>query len=623
MATSTTTVSGTQNIPEVLEPYFTGSGTAGQAGFIPGLLPTAQSLFSRNYATVYQPLQAAGLMGTGRIAGIADTQAQQALRSGLLGLETPSEFGLAGQYAGTAAAGLGNLLGSSAMMVGAPSLQSYQMGPTAMVAAPNLNQYGMSAIQAQYAPNLTNFQMGPVSSVNAPSLNQYSMGATQAQYTPQAQGAQMSAAQTAFKPDLTTFQMAAPEQFTSAAADRYMSPFMQGVTDVAKRKAVEDAQRTQLSSNLAAGRKGSLGASGQLLAGTERERALGTQLSDIQTRGLESAYQSAQGQFERDRAAQMAAGQQNLAAQLGVQQLGVQTGLQTALANLSNEQQANVQNMASQLQTQGLNAQQALQVALANQQAGLTAGQQNLAASLGVQQLGAQQGLQAQQLNQAAQQEIARQNLAASLQTQGLSAQQAMQIALANQQAGMTAGQQNLSALLQTQQLGAQQGLQAQQLNQAALQEAARQNLAASLGIQQLGATQSLQAQQANQQAALQAQAQRLAAAQGLGSLASTTGQLGVARQATDLDRLKALGAYGDLERAYAQQKLDAQYQDILRQIGYPEEQLAKMANILRGVPLGDTTSSQIATTPPPSFASQLAGMGLSGLSLYNLFGRP
>lgn len=573
MATSTTTVSGTQNIPEVLEPYFTGAGTPGQAGFIPGLLPTAQSIFSRDYATVYNPLQQAGLMGTGRIAGIADTQAQQALRSGLLGLGTPSEFNLAGQYAGTAAAGLGSLLGSSAMMVGAPSLQSYQMGPTAMVSAPSLNQYGMDAVQAQYAPNLTNFQMG----------------ATQAQYTPQAQGAQMNAAQTAFKPDLTTFQMAAPEQFTSAAAERYMSPFMQGVTDVAKRKAVEDAQRTQLSGNLAAGRKGSLGASGQLLATTERERALGTQLSDIQTRGLESAYQSAQGQFERDRAAQMAAGQQNLAAQLGVQQLGVQTGLQTALANLSNEQQANVQNMASQLQTQGLNAQQALQVALANQQAGLTAGQQNLAANLGVQQLGAQQGLQ---------------------------------LALANQQAGMTAGQKNLEALLQTQQLGAQQGLQAQQLNQAAMQESARQNLAAALGVQQLGATQSLQAQQANQTAALQAQAQRLAAAQGLGSLASTTGQLGVARQATDLDRLKALGAYGDLERAYAQQKLDTQYQDILRQIGYPEEQLAKMANILRGVPLGDTTSSQVTTTPPPSFASQLAGMGLSGLSLYNLFGK-
>ena len=168
-----------------------------------------------------------------------------------------------------------------------------------------------------------------------------------------------------------------------------------------------------------------------------------------------------------------------------------------------------------------------------------------------------------------------------------LNAQQALQVALANQQAGMTAGQQNLAAQLQTQQLGSQQNLQAQQLNQAALQEAARQNLTAALGVQQLGAQQSLQAQQANQQAALQAQAQRISAAQGLGGLAATTGQLGVAQQAADLDRLKTLGAYGDLERAVAQQKLDTQYQDILRQIGYPEEQLAKMANILRGVPLG------------------------------------
>ena len=73
-----------------------------------------------------------------------------------------------------------------------------------------------------------------------------------------------------------------------------------------------------------------------------------------------------------------------------------------ALANLNNEQQANVQNLAAQLQTQGLNAQQALQAALANQQAGLTAGQANLQALLGVQQLGSGQSLEAQKANQAA-----------------------------------------------------------------------------------------------------------------------------------------------------------------------------------------------------------------------------
>ena len=76
--------------------------------------------------------------------------------------------------------------------------------------------------------------------------------------------------------------------------------------------------------------------------------------------------------------------------------------MQTALANLSSEQQANVQNLAAQLQTQGLSADQALRSALANQQAGLTTGQQNLAARLGVQQLGAQTGMQASLANQQA-----------------------------------------------------------------------------------------------------------------------------------------------------------------------------------------------------------------------------
>lgn len=418
MATSTTTVSGQQTIPEILEPYFIG----GEG--IPGLLPTAQGTFARDYGTVYQPLQEAGLLGTGRIAGLSPTQT--ALGEQIKGMAAPTQFGTAMGYAGDAAAGLQGLQGLQALMVGAPDLTTFQMAPTATVSAPNL----------------------------------------------------------------TTYQMQAPQTFGMEQAQQYMSPYAQSVTDVAKRKAIEDAQRTQLAGNLAAGRKGALGSSMNLLATTERERALGTQLGDIQARGLEAAYQSAQSQFERDRAAAQQANAQNLQAQLGVQQLG------------------------------------------------------------------------------------------------------------------------------------AQQGLQAQQLNQAALQEAARQNLAAALGVQQFGAGQSLQAQQANQQAALAAAQQRLAASQGLGNLAATTGQLGVAQQATDIDRLKTLGAYGDLERAYAQQQLDARYQDALRQIGFPEYQLAGMANLLRGVPLSETMYTSTQTTPPPSFASQLAGLGLSGLSLYNLMGK-
>ena len=132
----------------------------------------------------------------------------------------------------------------------------------------------------------------------------------------------------------------------------------------------------------------------------------------------------------------------------------------------------------------------------------------------------------------------------------------------------------------------------------------------------QLGLT----AQQANQQAALQAAQQRLTAGQGLAGLAGTMGQLGVAQQAADIDRLKTMGAYGDLQRGVQQQRLDLQYQDMMKQLGYPEQQISGISNVLRGIPLSDKTEQ--VTTPPPSFASQLAGLGLSGLGLYNIFGK-
>jgi len=133
----------------------------------------------------------------------------------------------------------------------------------------------------------------------------------------------------------------------------------------------------------------------------------------------------------------------------------------------------------------------------------------------------------------------------------------------------------------------------------------------------QLGLT----SQQANQQAALQAAQQRLGAGQGLAGLISPMAQIGIGQQATDIDRLKTIGAYGDLERGIQQQILDTQYQDLMQDIKYPEAQIGGISSVLRGVPL--TNQTQQVTTPPPSFASQLAGLGLSGLGLYNLFNQP
>lgn len=116
------------------------------------------------------------------------------------------------------------------------------------------------------------------------------------------------------------------------------------------------------------------------------------------------------------------------------------------------------------------------------------------------------------------------------------------------------------------------------------------------------------------------AQKAQIAQATGYSGLGQTLGQLGTAQQATDLDRIKAQGAYGDLERAIQQQQLDAQYQDLMTKLNYPISSLETMNNLLRGVPLTQTASTQTTTTPPPSFASQLAGTGLAGLSLYNMF---
>ena len=111
--------------------------------------------------------------------------------------------------------------------------------------------------------------------------------------------------------------------------------------------------------------------------------------------------------------------------------------------------------------------------------------------------------------------------------------------------------------------------------------------------------------------------ASRLQQGQLLGTLGAQFGQLGIGQQAAEIDRLKTLGAYGDLQRAIEQQQIDARYQDVLKGIQFPEQQLEKLSGFIRGIPMTEQTTT--TTTPPPSFASQLAGLGLSGLSLYNL----
>jgi hypothetical protein len=121
-------------------------------------------------------------------------------------------------------------------------------------------------------------------------------------------------------------------------------------------------------------------------------------------------------------------------------------------------------------------------------------------------------------------------------------------------------------------------------------------------------------ARQAAEQANLTGQLQ---GASGLGQLAQTFGGLGTQQLAGQLDITKTMGAFGDLQRGIQQQQMDAQRGALQDQAQYGQTQVGQLSNLLRGIPLSGTT--QTTTTPPPSFASQLTGLGMTGIGLYNL----
>ena len=94
-------------------------------------------------------------------------------------------------------------------------------------------------------------------------------------------------------------------QFSVGESMAYETPYLQRVLDVQKRKAIEDAQQTQLGANLGSARRGTYGGARQALLQAQREKALGQQLGDIEATGRQKAFEQAQQQFERDRKAQM------------------------------------------------------------------------------------------------------------------------------------------------------------------------------------------------------------------------------------------------------------------------------------------------------------------------------
>ena len=87
--------------------------------------------------------------------------------------------------------------------------------------------------------------------------------------------------------------------FTEADADRLMNPFLRGVTDTAKREAVRQFESTiEPKIRAEAAKAGQFGGSRAAILEAEAQRNLQQQLSDIEERGLATAFEQAQRAFE-------------------------------------------------------------------------------------------------------------------------------------------------------------------------------------------------------------------------------------------------------------------------------------------------------------------------------------
>jgi|688.fasta_scaffold167105_2 hypothetical protein len=414
-----------------------------------------------------------------------------------------------------------------------------------------------------YRPDLQAFQMSPAERVAAE----------------RATAPQMQTAQTGYAPGLQAYQMGPAERIQTqtfaqpGSAEAFMSPYMQNVVNIQQREAQRQADIAATSRGQKYARAGAFGGARQAIENAEAARNLAMQKGDIQAMGTQQAYQQAQQQFNQEQQARLAAqqanqqaglavGQQNLASQLGVQQLGTQTGLQTALANLSAQQQANVQNQAAQLQTMGMNSEQAMRAALANQQAGLAVGQQNLASQLGVQQLGSQQAMQAALADQA---------------MRG-------QYGIAGTQAGLQAAQQ-LAGIY---------GQQSQLRNQYA------QGIAGLAG-QEFGIGQQL-AQGMGQFGTQQ------------GSLAGQIGNLGAQSQAMGQQDVNFLYNLGAQQQRQTQAQLDAERQNVMQRNMQPYQQLGFLSDIYKGAPTANMAMTQQSQAQASPF-QQIAGLGIAGVT--------
>jgi hypothetical protein len=144
----------------------------------------------------------------------------------------------------------------------------------------------------------------------------------------------LASSRTYMQPALDATQ-ASLGQFDTAAAQQYMSPYMQSVIDIQKREAMRsgDVQRQDIGTQAVGA--GGFGGSRQAIAESEQRRNEAQLLADIQAKGQQSAFEQAGAQFERQKGRELAGGQQlaglgEQAPRLALAELGALSGVGAA-----------------------------------------------------------------------------------------------------------------------------------------------------------------------------------------------------------------------------------------------------------------------------------------------------
>jgi hypothetical protein len=242
--------------------------------------------------------------------------------------------------------------GKQYMDITGPAQYQPRPGGTDVPGADPLQQQAYQGIAGLQIPG----QTGEASNI----AQQVSYRALNDQYQPGYFGNQFQAPQqyqpsqfdmmSAQAPDLQQYQMGPAERaetqsFTQpGSAESFMSPYMQNVVDKQTREAERQsgiAARQQRAQSI---QRGSFGGGRTAVTEAANARDLAQLKSDIYGTGQQAAFQNAQQQFNAEQQARLQAqlanqqagltvGGQNLAAQLGIQQLGAGQNMQAQIAN--------------------------------------------------------------------------------------------------------------------------------------------------------------------------------------------------------------------------------------------------------------------------------------------------